>query len=321
MSAATGVRWRPLVAITTVVLCAHGLALRGVPVRLQWARPVLPVPVSVREVPAPQFRHASGDSAAPETSRPVHVRAPDAARPMRVPVADPVAQRGNAVPTPASSAPGHSAPVAIPESATWRYVASGRWRGMPVEGEAQLAWQHDDAAYEASFAIDVPPQRRLQNSTGALGEDGLRPLRFSQRVRGEEAAHFDRAQGRITFSSNRPDAALQAGAQDRLSVLVQLVALVAADPGRFVPGASMSLQVAGTRGADDWQFTVDGDEQLALPAGSVSALKLTRQPEGDYDIRLEVWLAPGRAYAPVRLRLTPPNADWLDMQWSGTDKR
>ena len=36
--------------------------------------------------------------------------------------------------------------------------------------------------------------------------------------------------GRISFSNNAPDAALQAGAQDRLSVLLQLGAMLAADP-------------------------------------------------------------------------------------------
>jgi hypothetical protein len=34
-----------------------------------------------------------------------------------------------------------------------------------------------------------------------------------------------------------------------------------------------------------------------------------------------VWLAPGKAYAPVRLRLTQPNGDWADHQWSATDSR
>jgi hypothetical protein len=99
------------------------------------------------------------------------------------------------------------------------------------------------------------------------------------------------------------------------------MAIVAASPERFVPGATTALQVAGTREADPWQFTVEAREVLALPAGSLATLKLTRQPRGAYDTRLEVWLAPGQAYAPVRLRLTPPNGDWLDLQWSGTDKR
>jgi hypothetical protein len=37
-------------------------------------------------------------------------------------------------------------------------------------------------------------------------------------------------------------------------------------------------------------------------------------------VKVELWLAPGAAYAPVRLRLTQPNGDWVDQQWSSTDR-
>jgi hypothetical protein len=104
-------------------------------------------------------------------------------------------------------------------------------------------------------------------------------------------------------------------------VLLQLAALAAADPARLTEGTVVSLQTAGTREADRWDFTVDGSEDLALPGGAVRAVKLTRAPQREYDLRLELWLGPGPDYAPVRLRLTPPNGDWLDLQWSGTDKR
>jgi hypothetical protein len=310
MSPATGVPWRPLVVITGAVLCIHVLALRGAPESLQWTHTILPFVVSVREAPAPapSPQRASIASAAPEL-------APRTRQPAAAPA------RSMASASRAASTATALAALSIPAPATWRYAATAQWRGMTVAGDAALAWRHDDSTYEASLVLEVPSQARTQRSTGEFGTDGLRPLRFSERLRSEEATHFDREQGRITFSSNRPDVALRAGAQDRLSLLVQLMAAVAANPDRFVPGASTALQVATTRGADEWQFTVEGTEVLVLPAGPLPALKLTRQPRGDYDVRLELWLAPGQAYAPVRLRLTPPNGDWLDLQWSGTDKR
>jgi hypothetical protein len=170
--------------------------------------------------------------------------------------------------------------------------------------------------------VQVPPlPARLQRSVGALTGDGLAPTRYADRTRGEQATHFERGPGRIVFSSNRPDVPLQPGAQDRVSVLVQLAALAAADPARLATGTVVALQTAGTRDAERWDFVVDGPEDLALPGGAVSAVKLTRAPQREYDLRLELWLGPGPDYAPVRLRLTPPNGDWLDMQWSGTDKR
>jgi hypothetical protein len=213
-------------------------------------------------------------------------------------------------------------PVSLPASMTWRYAVSGQWRGLPVHGDALLAWQHDETSYEASFALAaVPLSARQQHSAGTLGAEGLRPRRFAERQRSEQATHFDRGRDRIAFSSNRPEAALRAGAQDRVSVLVQLAAVVAGDPARFEAGTSVALQVAGTRDAPEWVFMVEGTEALALPAGDVQSLKLARAPLHEFDARLEVWLAPGLDYAPVRLRLTPPNGDWLDLQWSGTDKR
>ncbi|HZY17071.1 MAG TPA: DUF3108 domain-containing protein [Ramlibacter sp.] len=207
-----------------------------------------------------------------------------------------------------------------PAPALWRYDVAARHRGSLLAGQATLHWRHDGDHYEALAQWSLPslPGRR-QLSTGALSAQGLAPTRFSDRLRSEEAAHFDRAGGRIVFSSNRPDAPLRPGSQDRLSVLLQLASLVGGAPQRFMPGAVVVVPT-GTRDAADWRFVVEDFETLALPAGTVRALRITRAPEREYDLRIELWLAPGADYAPVRLRLTTPNGDWLDWQWSGTDK-
>jgi hypothetical protein len=110
------------------------------------------------------------------------------------------------------------------------------------------------------------------------------------------------------------------GAQDRLSVLLQLGAMVAGAPAKFPPGTSVTVQTAGTREAEPWVFTVEGQEELRLPGGTVGALKLTRAPRREYDVKVELWLAPGMDYVPVRLRLTQPNGDSVDQQWSSTDR-
>ena len=312
MSPAAGVPWRPLVAVTVAVLGAHLLALRGLPRQMAW-RP-LP-PRLVVEVHAPPSAVAEPQPA-PEPPKLVeapHVVAMPAAK-------SPSGPRRAASKPPSTSA--STSPVTLPAGATWHFAATGQWRGSPVTGAAVLAWQHEGGSYEAMFSLAAPPvAAREQHSAGDVAADGLRPRRFAERQRSEQAAHFDRDTGRIAFSTNRPQAALQPGAQDRLSVLVQLPALAAAHPERFAPGRTVALQVAGTREADEWRFTVEGLEDLALPAGAVQALRLTRVARGLYDPRMELWLAPGRDYALVRLRLTPPGGDWLDLQWSGTDKR
>ncbi|HEY1229721.1 MAG TPA: hypothetical protein VGF26_20620, partial [Ramlibacter sp.] len=128
MIPAAGVPWRPLVAVTVVVLCAHLLALRGVPRHIAW-RPLPPrLVIEVHAPPAvvpaeepPQLAEAPGVGASPGAKS-----ASGAPR---------VASK----PTPPRTA---TSPVSLPAGATWRFTATGQWRGAPVTGAAVLAWQH-----------------------------------------------------------------------------------------------------------------------------------------------------------------------------------
>jgi hypothetical protein len=208
----------------------------------------------------------------------------------------------------------------VPPPARWRYLVIASTRGASTRGEAELQWRHDGSQYDAQLELSAPGLRpRVQRSTGSVTAQGLAPLRFSDKSRSEEAAHFGHEASKLSFSSNRPDAAMEPGAQDRLSVILQLGAMLAGEPSKFNPQTRIALQTATTREAQVWVFVVEGTEQLELPGGTTSALKLSREPIGPYDPRLELWLAPGAAYAPVRLRLTQPNGDWVDQQWSSTD--
>jgi hypothetical protein len=211
--------------------------------------------------------------------------------------------------------------VAVPGSATFHYRATSRLRGAQVDGHAVLHWQQDGSSYDATLALTLPGRpTRTQRSAGAITVHGLSPLRYSDRSRSEEAAHFDRDGGRIVFSANRPAALMHPGAQDRLSVLLQLSAWAAGNPSAFTASRSILVQTAGTREAVGWKFDIESAERLDLPGGAVEALRLTRPALHEHDASLELWLGPGPAYAPVRLRLTGPGGDWLDLQWSGTDR-
>jgi hypothetical protein len=96
------------------------------------------------------------------------------------------------------------------------------------------------------------------------------------------------------------------GAQDRLSFMLQLSAIVNAAPAKFGRGAQIVLYVAGARGeASVWTFTVESADTLGVPAGRVpGALHLKREPRKAYDTRAELWLDPARSYLPVRVRLS-----------------
>lgn len=323
---------RPLLVLTLGVLTAHWLVLRPATEAMDPAPGPAPafvirtvaVPAPAAQ-PAPQAqppaaprdtRDPTGARAAP--ARPLAAVVPPAARTPdpAVPVHEsPAAQPASA------EAPAPTGPAVVPGPVRLQYRVEVRRGGLSLEAHSYLHWRHDGESYEARLEVSAPLLRtRTQNSTGRITAQGLAPLRFSDKGRTEEATHFERDQGKLSFSTNRPDAPLLPGAQDRLSVLVQLGAVIAGAPAKYTAGTSITLQTAGTREAEPWVFIVEGEEQLVLPGGKVEALKLTRSPRKEYDVKVELWLAPGMDYVPVRLRLTQPNGDSVDQQWSSTDR-
>lgn len=256
------------------------------------------------------------------------VAAPDAEPPQAAPAVPPpaAASAEEAVPTsagvdiaPPGSGTGRNAgapppPVRIPAPTRLAFDVSGQAKKFAYSARAELLWQHDGSRYEARQEVSAfLVGSRIQRSVGAVTAQGLLPERFSDKTRSEQAAHFDHAKGRVTFSANTPEAAVGPGVQDRLSLFIQLGAILAADPGRFVPGTQITLTTVSARSADRWTFTVEGPETLDLPAGPTPALKLQRLPRKDYDQKAELWVAPALNYLPVRIRLTQANGDFADL--------
>ena len=191
---------------------------------------------------------------------------------------------------------------------------------FPFSLNSELRWSHDGKNFEARLEFSAFGQSRLQTSRGGIAPEGLEPLRFSDKFRSEVAAHFDRQKGKVTFSANTPDAALLAGAQDRLSILVQLAAIVASHPEAYPEATTIAIQTIGPREADTWLFTVGQMEILTLPGGEQTALKLVRNPRKEFDQRVELWLAPAMWYLPVRIRITEANGAYVDQKWRASHK-
>jgi hypothetical protein len=221
-----------------------------------------------------------------------------------------VAAPDNALPTDTVTAPGGAAPAVevpvyatrLPPAGTWHY----RLQRGAVVGHAELRWSRDaDGRYELQLQGSVAGVTLLEwSSQGRLDAAGIAPERFAVRRRGRDrqAANFQRDAAKITFSGPTHELPLLPGAQDRLSWMVQLPAIVAAAPERFGAGAHIVLFVAGARGdADVWTFVVQGTERL----GDTPALKLVREPLRLYGIRAEAWLDPAAQYLPLRVVQTP----------------
>lgn len=209
----------------------------------------------------------------------------------------------------------------LPGSARLRYKVNGVIKGFNYYVNGELLWLHDGKTYDARLEIShFLLGARVQTSKGQVTLDGLEPLRFGDKVRSEVAAHFERQKGRVSFSANTPDAPLQALAQDQLSIFMQLAAMFAGDPTRIKPGMPLPFQAVGPRSSENWVFQVGKSEILKLDAGPVPAVALLRERTGEYDTRVELWLAPQLDYLPARIRLTQSNGDEVDMQWISSQK-
>ena len=206
----------------------------------------------------------------------------------------------------------------IPGSTRLGFSVSGEQGTAPVQGGyGELVWLQNGTDYDARLTLKLLFFTLLdQHSTGHVGVDGLAPDRFGdkRRNRAELAAHFLRDQGQVSFSNNKPDVPLRPGAQDRLSVMLQLGALLAGDVTQYPQGSTITVQTVGTGDGDVWTFNVEGDEALDLPAGSYQARKLSRSPRREFDDKIELWLAPSLGYLPVRLRVTQTKGDFYEIQ-------
>lgn len=273
---------------------------------------------SVLQASAPSAETAP-DAAGSATAPPAPAASPAPGQEVPVPSSAADTAVGQAVfaPGAAQAQPGPPPAVRLPAPQKLKFDVTGQAKSFQYSARAELLWQHDGQSYQARQQISLMLLgSRTQSSSGTLGSAGLQPQRFGDRTRSEKAAHFNYDQQRVTFSANAPEAILAPGTQDRLSVFVQLGALLAAAPERYPVGTRIQLATAGTGSVDAWTFTVEGEETLNLPLGSLQTLRLQRLPRADhgYDQKAQLWLAPELGYLPARIRLTQANGDFADLR-------
>jgi hypothetical protein len=206
----------------------------------------------------------------------------------------------------------------LPPSMRLQYALK---RGALV-GSGELQWRLADGAYQLSLEARLAGVTRFkQLSQGRIDEAGLAPLRFTdQRPRGGvQAANFQRkndtSEGKITFSGPSTEYPLLPGTQDRLSWIVQLAAVAAAEPERLTPGGKVVLYVVGARGAADvWVFRFVDFETIETSDGPVRTAKFSRDARRLYDTQVDAWLDPARQHLPVKARWgSSPDGDALEL--------
>jgi hypothetical protein len=250
-------------------------------------------------------------TSAPSASEPTPAPLPEVPTASTPPAAEPTAANASLPPIPVG---------ALPPPVLLSYRLTGQEKGLNYYANGELRWQHNEAAYALSLSVRAfLVGSRHWRSQGDITSAGLAPTRFSDSWRNERAAHFDRAQNRVVFSSNAPVATLEPGAQDQISLYVQLAAAMAGDPQRFQPGTRLQVQTATTRDALPWLLTLGPPETLVLDGQAVPTAKWVCQPRNRFDAQVEFWVSAQHAWMPVRIRISQVSGSFIDLLLIGKE--
>jgi hypothetical protein len=273
-------------------------------------------PVDTTQAPATEEPAPAAAEATPSTEATATPAAPEPS-PVPPPAPVPLSSEPTVAINPESQAPPWlaNAKFVFPAPSKLLYDVIGESKGIRYSADGELVWQHDGANYKMNLDIrHVLLGSRSQNSIGQLSAQGVQPKRFGDKYKQEVAAHFERDKGLVVFSANSTPQVLQPGAQDRLSLFVQLGALLAGTPELRQAGQQIPFQVVAAKSSDQWAFQVDKEEVLSLPIGQLNTWKISRMPLKNYDQTAEIWLSPAHGYLPVKVRIAQTNGDVLEQQ-------
>ena len=210
-------------------------------------------------------------------------------------------------------------------------VARTDANGTQWSGDSQLSWTITPTSYrirvEAGITVVFAHVNLLTvTSEGTVGEEGFLPALMTEQRRGRSmtATHFNRKDGRLSFSASEASYPLVWGVQDKASVPLQLTAIARGDPQQL--SGNIDILVGEDRDASVFSFVVLGQEQIDTGMGRIATWHLTRPPKpGSYNSRLDLWLAPGYGWVPVQIRnleasgaVTTQTANKIVMKNSGS---
>ena len=204
-----------------------------------------------------------------------------------------------------------------PPSATLGYDVQALREERMVYGHGKIAWKANGSQYTIDGEAGILFISLLNfGSRGQIDEFGIAPTQYTEKRfrRPPTETRFDRAGKLISFSASAKSFPLQGGEQDRASIIWQLAGIGRGDATRFVPGAQISLFIAGVRDGSTWNIQVLGEEEIQVGLGALRAWHVRRAPRaGDKDQIIDIWLAPSHHWYPVKLRFTETNGEYLDL--------
>jgi hypothetical protein len=206
----------------------------------------------------------------------------------------------------------------FPPNTQINYTLTGQERGLTYHAFGSLKWQAQSnpstpKTYEAELRVRAfLVGSRVWRSVGSMTENGLAPLRYSDSWRGERAAHFEADQKKISFSGNTPSIALQPGAQDQVSLFIQMAATVSAKS--FKLGSELNVQTATARDAVNWTLTYKSDDSIEVDGNRLETQRWVCLPRGKFDSQIEMWLSQAHGGMPVRIKITQVSGNFIDME-------
>lgn len=213
-------------------------------------------------------------------------------------------------------------PLPLPPKGQWRFdIYFGEYGSGFRVASLDYTIYHDGRHYTLHSAGRAEGLTALvysgvltQSSAGLLSANGLQPEHYTEKrgKRPTRTVDVDYATGRVVFGDNAPVPIVE-GAQDRLSVLVQLGLMARAMPERFARGAVVPIPEMSTTKTETSTYTVHGEARLETASGPLRTLHLERTaPKKADDNRIEVWLGYDLDLLPVRIRVTDPGGRVLD---------
>ena len=208
---------------------------------------------------------------------------------------------------------------------SYKVVAVERKNANPVSyyGVGSISWTSADGRYQSDLtaAIDfilIKANVLALHSEGTITAAGLAPDRYTEtpRRRSTVATNFNRdARQSISFSSSSATVPLMPGAQDRLSVLFQIGAMLLVNPELATVGGRIDIPVAGVRGElETWVFETQGIETIEVGIGPLTTAHLRRIPKtGSNDKTIDIWIAHLEGGYPARVLYTEPNGSTIEM--------
>lgn len=199
------------------------------------------------------------------------------------------------------------------------FLESGGGPGMRI-AQAQCEFVPSGARYALSMKVSSPLAQLAYESSGLLDQFGLHPRHYRESrklpLRGNREKAVAFVEGADAQSAPQPPAApsaaspspppqrvIPAGAQDRLSVLIQMSLLARSDPRRAEPGATWQVTFAGFDGVDTVRLQVGEVEEVDLDATTVRAQRVRRiGTDTAAPTNIDFWMSADEERSPVVIR-------------------